>query len=206
MLAQKRPIASVERSIRTLRKLDFSVSLEKEQTLLQSTIEYFLDGVVIVTKQGKRVLSNALADQICTQFIQEKSQPQELPKSIWRVCQMLLNCCNTSVAGQSVVLESELVTELAMTVRVRVFWLQSEVRHDSYLLVILENRTQTIQNLAIAEAYQYGLTPREADVWLLRRASCSYAVIFNRLYITINTVRKHLKSTCAKRKACLFVD
>jgi len=49
---------------------------------------------------------------------------------------------------------------------------------------------------------------RREDVWLLRRANHSYEEIAAKLYIAVNTVKRHLKSIHAKRKMVLddFAD
>jgi DNA-binding CsgD family transcriptional regulator len=69
------------------------------------------------------------------------------------------------------------------------------------VLVTLEDRLQSIQSTAIAEGHRYGLTPREAEVWLRYRASYSYKDIASELYISHNTVKKHMKSIHAKRQS-----
>ena len=54
--------------------------------------------------------------------------------------------------------------------------------------------------LALTEADRYGLTPREAEVWLLRRANRPCKEIAVDLRISLNTVKKHMKSILAKQK------
>jgi DNA-binding CsgD family transcriptional regulator len=68
-----------------------------------------------------------------------------------------------------------------------------------YLLVTIEDRNQSTQNLAIADAKKYGLTRRETEIWLLRRANYSYKEIADKLCISINTVKKHLKNIHIKQ-------
>jgi DNA-binding CsgD family transcriptional regulator len=53
------------------------------------------------------------------------------------------------------------------------------------------------------EVDQYGLTPRQAEVWLLRRANYTYKEIAAELYISLNTVKKHMKDIQAKRETVL---
>ncbi|MGA7937024.1 MAG: LuxR C-terminal-related transcriptional regulator [Kovacikia sp.] len=71
------------------------------------------------------------------------------------------------------------------------------------VLVTLEDRLQSIQNAAISEGQKYGLTPRETEVWLRHRANYSYKEIASELYITFNTVKKHMKSIYAKQHLIL---
>ena len=47
---------------------------------------------------------------------------------------------------------------------------------------------------------RYSLTPREADVWQLRQQGATYQEIAQELFISVNTVKKHLKSILAKQQ------
>jgi DNA-binding CsgD family transcriptional regulator len=71
------------------------------------------------------------------------------------------------------------------------------------VLVTLEDRGQSIENLAIADMKKFELTDREGQVWQLRLAGRSYREIAAELYITDNTVKKHIKSILSKRRAVL---
>jgi DNA-binding CsgD family transcriptional regulator len=79
--------------------------------------------------------------------------------------------------------------------------LKLEVSQRPCLLLQLQDQNQPIQGLAIAEAQCWGLTPRETEVWLLRRAGHLRKDIAANLFITIETVKKHLKNIQAKRQA-----
>lgn len=60
--------------------------------------------------------------------------------------------------------------------------------------VILEPLYTDIQ----ADVQKYGLTCREAEVWFLHRNKYSYKEIADKLFVTINTVKKHMKNIYAK--------
>jgi DNA-binding CsgD family transcriptional regulator len=85
-----------------------------------------------------------------------------------------------------------------MNLRVRTQWLELKENNKSYLLVTIEDQYLATRNLASLEAKNYGLTPRETQIWLLRRTHCSYQEIASRLYITLNTVKKHMKNIYRK--------
>ncbi len=72
--------------------------------------------------------------------------------------------------------------------------------------MILEDRYQSTQNLAIAEVDKYRLTRREAEVWLLRRANYSRKDIAAELCISLDTVKKHLKNIHAKQEMTLYME
>jgi DNA-binding CsgD family transcriptional regulator len=73
-------------------------------------------------------------------------------------------------------------------------------------LVTIEDRQQSTHNAALTDVKKYGLTPREAEIWLLRRANYSYKEIADRLFITLNTVKKHMKNIYAKQEGNLWVE
>lgn len=76
-------------------------------------------------------------------------------------------------------------------------------------LVFEAQENETLENLSstdpepaedIEEAIrQYGLTEREAEVWRLRQQDKTYEEIAQDLFITVNTVKRHLKRVYAQR-------
>lgn len=74
---------------------------------------------------------------------------------------------------------------------------------QSYILVTMEDRNQSIQHLVTADQTRYRLTPRETEIWQMRLLGQSYRDIAERLIISTNTVKKHLKNILAKRRDVL---
>ncbi len=199
LLEQYQKIASTPGSIFYTKK----TKAEKKQPasklyLMQAVIESFVDGIFILTRQGELVHANDRARNICQQ-LSEGINEDRVPKEIRRVCQSLIES-RQLFPNQNISIESEIETYTKVTIRVRARWLQANESNDDYLLVTLEDRQQTNQIMAISEAKKYGLTERESEVWLLRRANYSYQEIAEELYITINTVKKHLKNIYAKQQ------
>lgn len=174
-----------------------------ESVLFQGVIESFVDGIMILTKQGNLVRANNLARQICDRLTQGKPQRNPVPAEIWRICQSLIES-RDSYCDRSAIIESEIASDRAIPVRIRVQWLQLATIPHPCLLVILEDQHQSIHNLTISEVERYGLTAREAEVWLLRRANYTCKEIAAELYISLNTVKKHLKNIHAKRETALY--
>lgn len=171
----------------------------KQPSLLQAIIEGFVDGVLILTEQGEWIHANEFGRRICQQLSQCTSPVNSVPQPIWHVCQSLIES-RELFPEHRMIIESEIETDNAAVFRLRVRWLELGENDNPYLLVTIEDRHQSIQNAAIAEARKYGLTPREAEVWLLRKANYSYKEIADRLYITLNTVKKHMKNVYAKQQ------
>ncbi|MGB3640763.1 MAG: helix-turn-helix transcriptional regulator [Rivularia sp. (in: cyanobacteria)] len=191
LLEQHQKIASTNRNIFFGNKAKY----EKKQPasklhLMQAVIESFVDGIFILTTQGELVHANERARCICQ---------GEIPYEIRRICQSLSDS-RQLFPSQNISIESEIKTQSEAKIRVRARWLQANESNNDYLIVTLEDRKQTNQSIAISEARKYALTEREAQVWLLRRANYSYQEIAEELYITINTVKKHLKNIYAKQQ------
>lgn len=192
---------SIHNCSTTLERLN-PLSKSLDSIHLQKVIESFFDGILVLTEQGDWVQANTQARQICDRITQSKQQPHGVPEQIWHACRMLIESSNLPL-DRAGILETELATDRSTPLRIRVRSLKLSATAHPYLLVILEDRYQSTQNLALAEADKYGLTPREADVWLLRRTNHSLKEIAAHLYISLNTVKKHMKNIQAKRESLL---
>ncbi|MCG8367134.1 MAG: LuxR C-terminal-related transcriptional regulator [Pseudanabaenales cyanobacterium] len=98
------------------------------------------------------------------------------------------------------IIESEISNNKLGILRIRARWLQLDENDQPLILITLEDPHRAIQSLTITEVKRYGLTPREAEIWLLRQANCSYKEIATELFISLNTVKKHLKNIHTKLK------
>jgi DNA-binding CsgD family transcriptional regulator len=170
--------------------------------LLQGVLEGMTDGILILSEEGDLVYHNYYAHSICQQLDPEKTINQGIPEPIWRNCQALIDSRDI-YSDQPVVIESDLSLSPSRVYRIRVRWLVLEDPQRPYLVVLLEDRCQSSHNRALAEAILYNLTPRQAEVWLLRRAGFSYQQIAVELFITVNTVKRHMKEIHVKRKMAI---
>lgn len=173
----------------------------QDNTLLQGVLEGITDGILILSDRGEWIYHNYYAYCICQQLNQSHDRDQAVvhtvPEAIWQTCKALIES-RELYADQPVVMESEIASNRSTTYRIRVRWLTLDDPNHPYLAVLLEDRWQSSQNRAIAEAVLYDLSPRQTEVWLLRRAGFTYQQIAIELYITINTVKRHLKDIRAK--------
>lgn len=183
--------------------------VEKKQpqqlALWQGIIEGLSDGILILEREGEIIYANESAKQICHQLNRQLTKPLFVPNSIWNICQILIE--STSLfPNKNVVFSDRITASVGDTFALRVQWLNLSQFERHYLLVTLENQSHSLQTIAIAEARIYGLTPSETKVWLLYRANHTYKQIASALYITINTVKKHMKNIHAKRQYFLNVN
>lgn len=177
----------------------------KASLLLQAILEGLVDGVLILTEQGKWVHSNECGRRICQQLSPGASKMNTVPLPIWQVCQSLIDS-RELFPNRQVIIEDKIVRDSSSAFRIRVRWLVLEETAHPYVLVTLEDRHRTTQHSAIADAQKYGLTPREAEVWFLRQTNHSYKEIADKLYITINTVKKHMKNIYAKQQEAQWTE
>ena len=173
--------------------------------ILRAVLESLEDGILILTPQGQIVHANARAQQMCQALHRGTKERRPLPDSIWRVCRALVEG-REILPEHPMMIESEVLTAGATKIRAQARWLAPEEGDRPYVLVTLEDLQASMQKVAIADVEKYGLTPREAEVWMLRRADCSYKEIAAQLYITLNTVKKHMKNIQAKRQQFEWVE
>ncbi len=179
------------------------VDLESKQiAFLQGVIEGLGDGILILNEQGNLIYANEYAKQICNQLHQGDAKPDFVPQQIWKTCLILIENRNL-FPGKSIVFSDEIIAgnSDAFSIQVQLLYLSQFT--SSCLLVTIENQRHCLETAAIAEAQLYGLTPGETKVWLLYRANYTYKQIASKLYITINTVKKHMKNIHAKRQETL---
>ncbi|WP_181357468.1 helix-turn-helix transcriptional regulator [Stenomitos frigidus] len=169
----------------------------EQHVLFQTAIESLTDGVLIFTEGGAQVYANHRARQLSTQLSASQTCPDGMPKAIEQVCQTLVQS-RSSAASPAVVIEAEIRAKDSR-LWVQASWLERQ-GSEPYLLVMLKDCQRLLQNLAVTEASRYKLTPREAQIWQLRRVGSTYQEIAQQLYISLETVRKHLKSIYAKQR------
>jgi RNA polymerase sigma factor (sigma-70 family) len=174
--------------------------------LLNAVLEGFVDGILVLSEDGTCVHSNQKGQAICRDLGNGARQAQApasgaivLPDCLTAMCRHLIESRDL-YPEMLLVLTEELTSQTGHKIRARIQWLDLPSTPSSCLLISLENKTRSAHASAQLEAIQYNLTPRERAVWILRRANRSYDEIAKELYITVNTVKRHLKSIYAKRK------
>ncbi|WP_161635017.1 helix-turn-helix transcriptional regulator [Leptolyngbya sp. Heron Island J] len=127
----------------------------------------------------------------------------QVPQEICQICQSLMEVRNL-FPNQCWLTQFDIFIENLAILHIRARWLTVDKLDQPYLLLLIEDRQTTINKIVSQEAEQYGLTPREREVWLLHRRGRTYKQIALELEITPNTVKKHMKSIHSKRKKVMF--
>lgn len=174
--------------------------------LLKAVLEGFVDGILVLSEAGTCLHSNQKGQALCRELSQGQGLPPQpgssaiaLPDCLKTMCRLLIDSRDL-YPERLFVLTDEFTSQTGQIIRARIQWLDVPASPRPCLLISLENKTRSAYASAQLEAIQYNLTPRERAVWMLRRANRSYDDIAQELYITVNTVKRHLKSIYAKRK------
>ncbi|MBD1910782.1 MULTISPECIES: helix-turn-helix transcriptional regulator [unclassified Leptolyngbya] len=173
-----------------------------ENFFLQAIVESYPDGILIVNNHGLVVAVNQSARQICKHLDSDGLPESQVPPSIWRICRSLFE--NRDEFGDLPIIIEDRIDLLPVGyVRVRAQWFIPDATNPC-IIVTLEDTLQNARSLVNAEKRKYGLTEREMEVQLLRQVQCTYESIAQQLHITVNTVKKHVKSINMKRSASLY--
>ncbi|MEM9265844.1 MAG: helix-turn-helix transcriptional regulator [Cyanobacteria bacterium P01_F01_bin.13] len=171
-------------------------------SLLQTALDNLVDGLLIVGASGRILQANAMAARVCHSLTPSDAPVlgiSQVPEALWTVCQPIFKNIASGIETH-LGLEMDIADAQQHPIRVRIQPLNLKVQQEDCLMLILEDRQQARRRRAIADGKRYGLTPREVDVWELRLWEQSYETIANTLFITENTVKKHVKSILAKRR------
>ncbi|MDV3347185.1 LuxR C-terminal-related transcriptional regulator [Leptothoe sp. LEGE 181152] len=171
--------------------------------LVKGVLEGLMDGVLILTQQSKFLHVNSNAQKIIERLTQTQNQFQILGQELRRIYQAIVDGYKL-YPDNPVVIESEIRDGDDNILRIRARLLQLDAYEQPLVLIVLEDQNHSIHSLATTESKKYGLTPRETEIWLLRRANRSYKEIAAELYISLNTVKKHVKSIRSKLKFYQF--
>jgi DNA-binding NarL/FixJ family response regulator len=168
------------------------------QGFLDAILESFVDGILVLTEQQTIEYANETAKQLSQRLT---GQASAIPREVWQACEALIDSRHT-YPNHTIVIEQE-IEQQALKLKIRVQWLKLEQSETPYLLVRLQDENQAFRGLAIAEAQNWNLTERETQVWMLRRLGWERKEIGAELYISLDTVKKHLKNIQMKRQSCI---
>lgn len=177
-----------------------SCQVEDDKLFHQELIEEFIGGVLVFTEQQQLIYANEGARKILSHLQQKNDSSSLIPDEIWHICQSLIQSRHL-FPDQNWLMEFDIFTNFSTSIHVCSRWLNALEIEAPCLLLTLEDRQQALINLVIEEADRFGLTPREKEVWLLQHNGYTYKQIAAELGITPNTVKKHMRSIHAKRRA-----
>lgn len=165
-----------------------------------SSLENHVGSILVLTEDGEILYVTESLGKRISALAESDDQHPLVPQEILLISQVLQQCRN-QFPSQSWAIEFDIFTKDAIALRIRSRWLKLEGYDTPCILIILEDPQQMVQDMMLDEVQEWGLTPREQEVWLLYQDGHTYSQIAEQLYITINTVKKHMRSVHAKRRA-----
>lgn len=172
----------------------------RNHPFLQQFLAHYLDGVLIVSDRNEKLYANANADQICHQLCPEYGTTEAIPNVIKAIYSDAFSLTQSTTMFLG---EAEMTPHKGLKLRIRAQRIEMLTSNQFCILIILEDQRKMLEQSVNNEVRKYNLTPREREIRLLYRLDYSYQEIAHELYITVNTVKKHLKSISMKRRQFL---
>ena len=169
-----------------------------ENIVLSAIFDTLFDGLLILSETGERVKSTLSADRICG-HLTPHSSVSDMPKEIWRICEVLMRS-RQEYSDDFGLIEEEISTEQFPLLYIRACWCCLSTSSAPHILITFEDRYSANCSIAMTESIQYKLTPRESEVWKLSRNNNPRKEIASRLFISTDTVKKHLKNIRMKKR------
>ncbi|MGD1861353.1 MAG: helix-turn-helix transcriptional regulator [Leptolyngbyaceae cyanobacterium] len=163
-------------------------------------LQNHLGSVLILTEDGTVLHASENLQSQLSKLSEQANVVRQLPQEIALICQISKQCRNR-FPNQNWAMEFDIFTKDTIALRIRSRWLKLEGFDQPCILLIVEDQQQMVQDIVLDEAQDWGLTPREQQVWLLHQAGHTYVEIAEKLFISKNTVKKHMRSIYAKRRA-----
>ena len=156
-------------------------------------------GLLLLDQDGQLIQSSPQARQLCGMSPDPRpGQRATLPKEISQLAQRLAES-RLLFPGETIQLEDTL-TIGDITLQVQAKWI--DLSHaPAGIVVTLENVVEVTHQRALFDAYRYQFTPRETEVWELHLRGLSYQQIAEAFFISMNTVKRHMKSIYGKQRA-----
>jgi DNA-binding CsgD family transcriptional regulator len=168
-------------------------------------VELIPDGVMVVTRNLKLVHLNQQAKELCQTLTDTPCSSANLPSLITDICHRLMR--QPASDTRPLVVENQ--TQQGLTVRIRANWLTLKPNRNAapspsnrqLILLLLKNCNEALSEELRIEQQKYDLTDREAEIWSLLRQENTYQEIAQKLQISLNTVKTHVKNVYAKKRS-----
>jgi|688.fasta_scaffold01167_8 DNA-binding CsgD family transcriptional regulator len=168
--------------------------------LLSAVLEGFNEGILIINQAGQLLHANHLGQTLAHQLNQwEGTDMAPVPPSLWTICSYLLEGRDL-FPGNPLILTQDFRGPQGYRLRARVQWLDGTDSETGHFLVMLEDPNSAALSQAQLKALELRLTPREQQVWRLRQRQCSVQSIADELYLSLATVKRHLRQIYSKRR------
>lgn len=175
------------------------------QQLGRTSLEPHIGSILVLTDDHRILYATENLRRKLNELTETEENGQLVAQELIFICQVLKQC-RDCFPNQNWAIEFDIFTKDAIALHIRSRWLKLDDVDRPCILLVVEDRQQLVQDMMLDEAQDWGLTEREQEVWLLHQDGYTYKRIADKLYITINTVKKHMRSIHAKRKACVDTE
>jgi len=166
-------------------------------SFLESFLESFSDGVLILSRDGELLHANNSIYNIIESYASLLAQTTLLNQEISHLYRLIIDSpeCYQQFPGFVV---SDIRLTRSSILKLKAKQLRVAAYPQPLLWFSIEDQRASLNAQTLVEAEKYGLSDRESEVWRLRKAHCTYSEIAALLFISINTVKKHLRNITSK--------
>ena len=161
-------------------------------------------GILVIDREGHLKEHNRKGRQLCTHLygvcesISALGQNKLVHSVIWSCCQRYMKIYANS-PEEGFTWQENLTLEKEIQCRICINWISFGEGQFPVMLVTIEDLSETARRQAQCDAVRYGLTQREAEYWTFVCQGLSRTEITQRMYISINTVKKYARNVKLKR-------
>lgn len=125
------------KTLEPIQSLPTTDKILRQFPLLQSILESFTEGLLILTESGEMLYANELARQINQQLSPSSQTP--ISAEIWRVCASLIES-RSLFPNQKLILDSEAIAlDSSTVIRIQAQWFSLAKVQQACILVHLED-------------------------------------------------------------------
>ncbi|PSB04719.1 helix-turn-helix transcriptional regulator [Merismopedia glauca] len=164
------------------------------------------EGVMVVSRNLQPIYLNLKAREICRQIWHGNHNINSLPPIISDIHQSLLS--NYNYDDRVFVIDYPVTEKHIIRIRVSYLTVETEDEINSiagdrpWLLILLADKTAILGEELQMERNKYNLTHREAEISRLLSQSYTYQDIAEKMQVSLNTVKFHVKNIYAKKRIC----
>lgn len=189
--------------------VEFNASIDDLDLIFEKLLGQFFPfrGFILFDAAGSLLRTTTKADELC--ILLQKESPghafdviddqslAELPDQIAALSNFLLESCD-DFPDHELQLYDTVFLPGGIRLYLKAEWIDLADQPTKCMLVTIEDLTRIAHHRAKCDAYRYGLTIRETQVWELYLQGFSYREISQELVIALNTVKKHMKGIFSK--------
>jgi DNA-binding CsgD family transcriptional regulator len=175
------------------------------ETFLEKVFPF--QGFMLLDHQGTLVQSSPYAQELCRamdcEVLPQRLKPLNPKEWLPIKISSLIRCLRESrqrLPEHRIQLQEVVVLRDHTRLRLAANWIELEPQQPACIVVTLENLTAIAHQQALTDARRHQLTERESQVWECALLGLSYSEIGQELFISINTVKRHMKSIHRKQE------